>query len=141
MSGSMAAVLASSYHWRPGLISPWGKIFSPSWIAPAVIPEREENIQPFNFHGWVPVGEVKLFCTTLSSKKWRWLGYGRVLSARVEGGGYWGEVGAVHLSCQKNRLKVQERGLWCRVMLVDCCGWVVNQDGVLYWNPLQNSSV
>ena len=34
----------------------------------------------------------------------------------------WDEVRAVYLSDQKNRLKVQE--LWCRVMLVDCCGWV-----------------
>ena len=33
---------------------------------------------------------------------------------------YWAEVGAVHLSDQRNRLKV--RGLWFRVMLVDCCG-------------------
>ena len=50
----------------------------------------------------------------------------------MEGGEerYWSEVGAVHLSDQINRLKV--RGLWWRVMLVDCCGWMVNEDGVLY---------
>ena len=45
-------------------------------------------------------------------------------------GRYWNEVGAVQLSDQINRLKVQ--GLWWRVMLVDCCGWMVNEDGVLY---------
>ena len=42
----------------------------------------------------------------------------------VEGGGsgerYLGEVGAVHLSGQRSRLKEQE--LWCRVMLVDSWG-------------------
>ena len=52
---------------------------------------------------------------------------------------YWGEEGAVHLSGQRNSLKVW--GLWCRVMLVDCCSWVVNQDSVLYQNPLENGSV
>ena len=38
------------------------------------------------------------------------------------GGGerYLGEVGAVHLSGQRSRLKEQE--LWCRVMLVDSWG-------------------
>ena len=141
MSGSMAAVLASSHHWRPGLISPWGKIFSPSWIAPAVIPEREGNIQPFSFHGWVPWVKWSYFarrCLQRSEVGWDRVG---CCLQEWKGGGYWGEVGAVHLSCQKNRLKARERGLWCRVMLRDCCGWVVNQDGVLYWNPLQNSSV
>ena len=44
------------------------------------------------------------------------------------------EVGTVHLLDQRNRLKV--RGMWCRVVLVDCCGWVVNQDGVLYQKRL-----
>ena len=43
---------------------------------------------------------------------------------------YWSEEGAVHLSGQRSRLKVW--GLWCRVMLVECCSWVVNQDSVLY---------
>ena len=52
---------------------------------------------------------------------------------------HWGEVGAVHLSGQRNRLKV--KGLWCRVMLMECCGLVVNQDGVLYQNLLENGSV
>ena len=54
-------------------------------------------------------------------------------------GRYWNEVGAVHLSDQINRLKV--RGLWWRVMLVDCCGWMVNEDGVLYRNTLENSTL
>ena len=49
-----------------------------------------------------------------------------------------GEVDPVHLSGQRNRLKMW--GLWCRVMLVDCCGWVVNQDAVLYENPLDKGS-
>ena len=44
------------------------------------------------------------------------------------GGRYLGEVGIIHLSGQRNSLKVW--GLWCRFLLVDCCGWVVNQDGV-----------
>ena len=52
---------------------------------------------------------------------------------------YRGEVGTVHLSGQRKRLKVQ--GLWCRVMLVDCCGWVVKQDRVLHQTPLENGSV
>ena len=57
---------------------------------------------------------------------------------------YWGEVGLLtylvkDLSGQRNRLKVQ--GQWCRIMLVDCCGWVVNQDGVSYQNTLDNGSV
>ena len=43
-----------------------------------------------------------------------------------EGERDWGEVGAAHLSVPRNRLKVWR--LWCRVMLVDCCSWVVNQD-------------
>ena len=43
---------------------------------------------------------------------------------------YWDEEVAVHLSGQRNMLKVW--GLWCRAMLVDCCSWVVNQDSVLY---------
>ena len=51
---------------------------------------------------------------------------------------YWDEVGAAHLSDQRNRLTV--RGLWCRDMLVDCCGWAVNQDAVLYQNPLDKGS-
>ena len=45
---------------------------------------------------------------------------------KVGGPRYWGEVDAVHLSGERNRLKVQ--GLWCRFLLVDSCGWVVNQD-------------
>ena len=70
----------------------------------------------------------------------RFTGIGWVLSARVDGGErYWGKVGAVHLSGQRNRLKV--RGLWCWVMLVDYCGWVVNQVGVVYRNPVENCSV
>ena len=47
---------------------------------------------------------------------------------------YLGEVGNARLSGQRKRLKVQ--GLWCGVMLVDCCGWVVNQDRVfikIHW--------
>ena len=55
------------------------------------------------------------------------------------GGRYWSEVGAVHLSDQINRLKVW--GLWWRVMLVDCCGWMVNEGGVLYRNALENSTL
>ena len=54
-------------------------------------------------------------------------------------GVYWGEVGTVHLSGQRNRLK--GRGQWYRVMLVDCCGCLVNQDGVMYQNPLENCSL
>ena len=54
-------------------------------------------------------------------------------------GRYWGEVDAVHLTGQRNRLKVW--GLWCRVMLVDCSGWVLNQDAALYRHPLKKSSV
>ena len=70
------------------------------------------------------------------------IGLGIVCKGEGEGGGgvrHWGEVGAVHLSGQRNRLKV--KGLWCRVMLMDCCGLVVNQDGVLYRNLLENGSV
>ena len=52
---------------------------------------------------------------------------------------YWGKVGAVHLSDQTNRLKV--RGLLYGVILVDCCGWVMNQDDVLYQNPLENGTL
>ena len=57
------------------------------------------------------------------------------------GGGrrYMSEVGAVHLSDQINRLKV--RGLWWRVMLVECCGWMVNEDGVLYRHALEKSTL
>ena len=33
------------------------------------------------------------------------------------------------------------QGLRCRDIFVDCCGWLVNQDGVLYQNPLENGSV
>ena len=55
------------------------------------------------------------------------------------GGRYWAEVGVVYLSYQRSMLKV--RGLQCRVMLVDYYGWVVNQDGVLYRNPLESGSV
>ena len=51
---------------------------------------------------------------------------------------YWGEVSAVHLSGQRNRLKVQV--LWYRVMLVNCCGLVMNQDSALYHNPLESGS-
>ena len=47
---------------------------------------------------------------------------------------YWGEVGAVHLSDQRNRLKVQG-------LLLNCCSWLVNEDGVLYHNSLESSSV
>ena len=58
----------------------------------------------------------------------------------MEGGKrYWGEVDAVHISDQRKRLKVW--GMLCRIMLVDCCGWVVNQGGVLYQNLLENDTV
>ena len=67
------------------------------------------------------------------------IGLGIACKSGSGGGRYWGEIGAVYLPGQRNRLKV--RGLQCRVMLVDCCGWVVNQDGVSYQNPLENSSV
>ena len=64
-----------------------------------------------------------------------------MLSTRVKSGRgrYWAEVGVVYLSYQRSMLKV--RGLQCRVMLVDYYGWVVNQDGVLYRNPLESGSV
>ena len=55
------------------------------------------------------------------------------------GGDFWGEVGTVHLSGQRNRLKVW--GLWCRILLVSYWGWVVNQDGVLYQNLLEIGSM
>ena len=63
---------------------------------------------------------------------------GIVCKSGGEGEKYWGEEGAVHLSGQRNGLKVW--GFWCRVILVECCSWVVNQDSVLYQNPLENGS-
>ena len=48
-------------------------------------------------------------------------------------------MGAVYLSGQINRLKAWR--LWCRFMLVDCYGRVVNQDVVLYRNLLKIGSV
>ena len=67
------------------------------------------------------------------------IGLGIACKSGGVGGERLGEVGTVHLSDQRNRLKVW--GLWCRVMLMDCCGWIVNQDDVLYRNLLENSSV
>ena len=59
--------MASSHLGRPSSISQWGKIFSPLWIALAIIQESEGSIPPSGFHGWLPVGEVKLFYKTLPS--------------------------------------------------------------------------
>ena len=85
------------------------------------------------------MGEVKLFGATLSSEQCESLLRSEFGGIGLGIGRYRGKVGAAHLSGQRNRLTVL--GLWCRVMLVDCCGWVVNQDRVLYRNPLRNSSV
>ena len=85
---------------------------------------------------------LKLFCATLPSERYGSLLRSEIGWDRVEyglqvwkGGRYRGEVGAVHLSGQRERLKV--RAMWCKFLLVDCCGWVVNQDGALYWNLLE----
>ena len=64
------------------------------------------------------MGEVKLCCATLPLKRYEIYEI------------YWGEVGTVHLSSQRNRLK--KWGLWCGVMLLYCCSWMENQDCVLH---------
>ena len=46
----------------------------------------------------------------------------------MEGRIYWGEVDTVYLSGQRNRLEVW--GMLWRVMLLECYGWVENQDGI-----------
>ena len=54
--------------------------------------------------------------------------FGYCLQEWREGQRYCGEVAAAYLSGQRNRSKKWRA--WRRLMLVDCCGWVVNQDGV-----------
>ena len=68
MSGIMVVVVARSHCRSPGSIPRSSKIFSPLWIAPEIILECEGSMPSSPFHGWLPVGEVKLFCTTL--KPW-----------------------------------------------------------------------
>ena len=74
MAGSMMVVMANSHYEIPfrfldgvEYFPSWGRIFFSLWIAPSIIPECEGRIPPYDFHRWLPVGEVKLFCTTLPS--------------------------------------------------------------------------
>ena len=71
MSGSKVFVVASSQHGCPDSIPRWSKIFSSLWICLLIILECEGSIPPSGFHGWVPVGEGKLFCTTLPSLRYK----------------------------------------------------------------------